>query len=268
MFKFITHRPFWVNLLAALALGFLLLFLFLQLLGRITQHGKYLTVPSVIGKKTTDAIKFLEDKGFEVEILDSIYTDTAKMGIVLKQLPDPKSTVKINRTVLLTVNRLTLPLVEVPSLQGKTLGFALEIMRRTHFKLGDTVFIPDYTTSVLEQHYKGNKIDAGTKLPWGSTLDLVVGKGLSQEQILVPKLVGLTYAEAQAILQENGLLLASTIPDPGSPPIKDTLNAFVTVQRPPYLNENKEPVYIRAGQIVDLWISAIMINLKDSANKK
>ncbi len=125
MFKFITDRPFWVNLLAAIALAFLVLFIFLQLLGRITKHGQYLTVPSVMGKKTTDAIKFLEDKGFEVVIQDSVYTDTAKMGIVLKQLPDPNSTVKINRTVFLTVNRVTLPLVEMPALEGKTLNFAL-----------------------------------------------------------------------------------------------------------------------------------------------
>ena len=61
----------------------------------ITKHGKYLMVPSVLGKSTKDAVKFLEAKGFEVVIQDSVYTDTAKMGIVLKQLPDPNSTVKI-----------------------------------------------------------------------------------------------------------------------------------------------------------------------------
>ncbi|RYG33850.1 MAG: PASTA domain-containing protein, partial [Chitinophagaceae bacterium] len=108
MFKFITHRPFWVNLIAVLVLAAVIVFGFLQLLGLITRHGEYLTVPSVIGKSTPEAINFLEGKGFEVVIQDSVFIDTAKRGTVLKQLPDPNSTVKINRSVYLTVNRFTL----------------------------------------------------------------------------------------------------------------------------------------------------------------
>lgn len=123
-------------------------------------------------------MKFLEGKGFEVIIQDSIYTDTAKMGIVLKQLPDPNSTVKINRIVFLTVNRLTLPLVEMPSLEGKTLNYALIILERSHLKLGDTSYKPDFMRgSVLEQLYKGKRLSYGSKLPWGSQIDLVIAGG-------------------------------------------------------------------------------------------
>ena len=52
MFKFITNKPFWVNVLAAMALALLLIFMVLQLLGWITKHGEYLTVPAVKGKNT------------------------------------------------------------------------------------------------------------------------------------------------------------------------------------------------------------------------
>src|SRR5687768_7465725 len=114
MFKFITNKPFWINLVAVIAIALLVVFLFLWMLGVITRHGEYLTVPSVIGKNTEESVKYLESKGFDVVIQDSVYSDTAKKGIVLKQLPDPNSTVKINRTVFLTVNRVTLPLVDMP----------------------------------------------------------------------------------------------------------------------------------------------------------
>ena len=144
MFKFITEKPFWVNLLVAIAIFFILIFTILQLLGSITNHRKYLTVPSVVGKKTADALKYLESKGFDVEIQDSVYTDTSNMGIVLRQIPDPNSTVKINRTILLTVNRMTLPLIDMPALEGKSFNFALDILRRSHLKLGDTIYKPDF----------------------------------------------------------------------------------------------------------------------------
>jgi beta-lactam-binding protein with PASTA domain len=253
VFKFITEKPFWVNLIVAIAIFFILIFTILQLLGSITNHGKYLSVPSVVGKKTEQAIKFLESKGFDVEIQDSVYTDTAKMGIVLRQIPDPNSTVKINRTILLTVNRMTLPLIDMPALEGKSLNFALDILRRSHLKLGDTIYKPDFMRgSIIEQRYRGGKITPGSKIPWGSAIDLVVGSGLNLEPILVPDLLGLTFAEANSILQENGITIGAILADPG---ITDTASAYVWKQNPPKLNEQNEPVFIQAGQIMDLWIS-------------
>ncbi len=264
MFKFLTNRPFWVNLLAAILLAFLVIFIFLQLLGVITKHGQYLTVPSVMGQKTGEAVKFLEAKGFEVVIQDSLYTDTAQMGIVLKQLPDPNSTVKINRTVFLTVNRVTLPLIEMPALEDKTLAFALDIMKRAHLKLGDTVYKPDFMRgSVLEQRYRGNSINPGTKIPWGSSIDLVIGSGLDEQLILVPSLIGLSFAEAKIVLDQNGILIGATVVEPG---VTDTAAAFVYQQSPPRFNEQKEPVYIQSGQLMDIWISKEMKLPRDSTN--
>ena len=263
MFKFLTNRPLWVNILAAIAFVLLILFIFLQLLGVITKHGQYLTVPSVTGKKTSEAIKFLEDKGFEVTIQDSIYVDTAARGIVLKQLPDPNSTVKINRTVFLTVNRVTLPMIDMPALEGKTLNYALIILERSHLKLGDTTYKPDFMRgSVLEQLYNGNKITSGTKLPWGSRVDLVIAGGLSEERFLVPSIVGLTFAEAKALLEANEIIIGSVVP---TGEITDTASAFVYKQNPPRLDENKEPMYIKSGQLMDIYISQVMI-VMDSTN--
>ena len=257
MFKFLTNRPLWVNIIAAIVLVFLILFIFLQLLGLITKHGQYLTVPSVTGKSTPEAVKFLESKGFEVVIQDSIYVDTAKKGIVLKQLPDPNSTVKINRTVFLTVNRVTLPMIEMPSLEGKTLNYALLILEHSHLKLGDTTYKPDFMRgSVLEQQYKGNKVASGTKIPWGSRIDLVIAGGLSEERFMVPSLVGLTVAEARAVLEANGILMGAMIPNG---PISDTAAAYIYKQNPPKYNEDSEPMYIKSGQLLDLYISAEMI---------
>ena len=251
-----TSRPLWVNALAAILLVLVILFIFLQLLGVITKHGQYLTVPSVVGKNTVDAIKFLEGKGFEVTIQDSIYTDTAKRGIVLKQLPDPNSTVKINRTVFLTVNRETLPMIDMPALEGKSLNYALIILERSHLKLGDTTFRPDFMRgSILEQSYNGSKITSGTKLAWGSRVDLVIAGGLTNERFPVPTLLGLTVEEARTLLEANGISIGALITDPG---ITDTAAAFIFKQKPMPLNEDKARMYIQSGQLIDLWISPVM----------
>lgn len=249
-------QSFWLNLLAAIILIAVVIFLFLQLLGSITKHGQYLTVPGVVNKNTTEAVKFLESKGFDVVIQDSVYIDSLAKGIVLKQLPDPNSTVKINRTVYLTVNRVTAPLVEMPGLEGKTISYAIEILKRSHLELGDTIYRSDFMkNSVLEQSFAGNPIAMGSKLPYGSKIDLVIGSGLNKEAILVPSLIGLTFAEAKVVLELNAITLGAVIVEPD---VIDTAAAFIFKQSPPKTNENGEPIFIQSGQLMDIWLSATM----------
>lgn len=252
MFKFITHRPFWVNLLAAAALFFLIIFLLLQLLGWITKHGEHLTVPSVTGKSTADAIKFLEDKGFDVIIADSVYTDTIKRGTVIKQLPDANSTVKINRTVFITVNRYVAPMIVMPQLEGKTLNYVQEILKRNHLLLGDTVYRVDFTKNqVLEQLYRGKRIEPGAKLQWGSRIDLVISGGNKDaENKLVPEFYGKTYGEIKAELEEMGVLVTIVAPEG----LKDTMNAYIYRQNPPHMDQNHNLQFIKPGQVMDIFL--------------
>ena len=266
MFKFITNRPFWVNLLAAVVIAFLLLFIFLKMLGFLTKHGEFLTVPSVVGKKTEEAITMLKKQGFDVQIQDSTFTDTAARGVVLKQLPDPNATVKINRTVFLTVNRAVPPMLDMPKLEGQTLRFALDLLNRSHLKLGDTIYRPNFMMgSVLEQQYNGVRIPEKAKIQWGSRITLIIGGGLGNQQMMVPSLVGMTFADAKAFLSENGIDIGAIIT---SGVVKDTAAAFVYRQNPERFDEDNFPIYIQAGQVMDLYISAVMITPVDSTTTK
>jgi eukaryotic-like serine/threonine-protein kinase len=261
--KFISFKSFWVNLLLILGLTAVLIWGALRMLGVITKHGEYLTVPSVVNKSTNESVKLLESKGFTVVIQDSVYTDTAKLATVLKQFPEANSTVKVNRVVLLTVNRVTLPMIDMPSLNGKSKSYALEILRRSHLKLGDTTFQPSYMLgAVIEQRWNGVIAAVGSKIPYGSKIDLVIGSGLSDAQFPVPSLVGLTFAEAKKLMDDKFIQLASTITDAG---VRDTANAYVYKQNPPRFNEDKSLNYIRAGQVMDVWISTTMKTPIDSS---
>ena len=254
-----------MNLLAAGGIVFLLLFIFLQTLSWITNHGEFLTVPSVVGKKTDEAVAFLKKQGFDVQIQDSMYTDTAARGIVLKQLPDPNATVKVNRTVFLTVNRVIPPMVDMPKLEGQSLHFAMDLLTRSHLKLGDTVYRPDFMMgSVLEQQYNGARIPEKTKIQWGSRITLVIGGGLDEQQMPVPSLIGMTFADAKNYLQENGIGIGAIIADG----VKDTARAYIIKQNPERFDELHAPRFIQAGQVMDLYLSSVMIILKDSIDNK
>jgi len=252
VFRFIARQSFFVNLLAALVLMFVVALIFFQSLGWITNHGKYLKVPSVTGMEVDSAIQLLEKAGFEVIITDSLYNDSIPLNTVKKQLPDAEATVKVNRTVFLNINPATLPLINMPKLEGLSYRFAVDLLKKSNLKLGDTTMRPDFMKgSVLEQQYKGSKIESGTKIRWGSSVDLVIGGGLEAQPIPVPDLKGLTVAEATATLKEKGILLAAILTS-GS--VTDTLNAFVYKQNPEVFDYSNAPIYIKPGQTMDIWI--------------
>jgi len=251
MFKFITQRPLWINIIAAIALAVILFFLFIFSLKWFTHHDKSMTVPQVTGKSFDGAKELLEKEGFEVEIQDSIYVDTAKALQVLKQVPEPDELVKVNRTVYLTINRSVPPMVEMPNLVGYSYRSAEMALKNSNLRVGDTSFKADFArNAVLEQHYTGSVIAAGTKIRMGSKISLVLGNGLGDRQFVVPSLIGMTYGQAKSLLETHGLDFDAVV----ATGIDDTLNAYIYQQRPERFDDEKKFRYIRSGQFMSVWL--------------
>ncbi|WP_245843689.1 PASTA domain-containing protein [Niastella vici] len=248
LFKFMTGKPLWVHILTGIGLVILLVVVFLQSLHFITRHDKTLTIPAVTGKSYAEARQILESKGFDVELQDSIFNDTARPLSVLRQFPDAEAVVKVNRTVYLTINKAVAPIIEMPNLEGLSFRSAQIAMEQYRLKLEDTLYRADFAkNSVLEQQYNGDRIKAGTKIPEGSKITLVLGSGLGNENFSVPDLVGLTYNDAKVLLESNGLNVGTVIPavDP---------NAYVGRQSPEHMTPDGRINRIRQGQSVDLWL--------------
>jgi len=254
VFKFITGKPLWANILAAMALMLLLLLIFLGSLSLLTKHGATLKIPSVTGLSFADAKKSLESQGFDVQIQDSIYNDTMKPLQVIKQFPEGDNLVKMNRTVYLTINRSVAPFVQMPNLVGMSFRNASLIMKQYGLSVGDTIFKPDFAkNSVLDQMYNGESIKTGTQIQQGSKVTLVLGNGVGGFEFAVPDFIGLRYSDALALLSTNQLVLGASVPDPD---VTDQGNAFVYKQSPSRFDPEEKTVnHIRQGQTVDLWLS-------------
>ena len=252
MLKFVTGRPLWVNALAGILLVFLVLVIFMLSLNWCTDHGKTLQIPAVLGMNYDKAKELLESKGFDVEIQDSVYFDTLPPLHVTKQFPEADAVVKKNRTVYLTVNRVVPPTIEMPQLVNLTFRNAEVTLRQYGLRLGDTIYRIDFAkNSVLDQIYNGETIRPGMKIQMGSTIDLVLGTGVSAYEFAVPDLFGLTLEEAKTLLQANGLSPGVVI---SLPDVTDSASAFVYRQSPPRVNDDGRVNRIRGGQTIDLWL--------------
>ncbi len=254
MFQFITKKPFWMNLLAGLVLMVVFLFLLSTLLGPLTRHGKNKTVPNVVGKSFEEAKKVLSNSGFDVEVQDSLYTDTTAKGTVLRQVPEGDAIVKISRTVYITINRQVPPIVEMPNIVGFSLRNAEMQLKNMGLKIGDTSYVTDFArNSVKEQRYhKGGPISPGTKIPQGSSIDLVLSNGIGETEFSVPNLIGMTFGAAKNLLESNGLNFLVVLPDPD---VVDTANAYIYWQNPRRMGEDGKRIRIRSGQTMDIRLS-------------
>ena len=264
MINLLTSRPLWVHIAFAIGGVIILILLFLLSLNWITKHGESRTVPAVIGKNIKEVEKLLDEKGFEVVVQDSVYYDSLPPGIVLRQVPDADDVVKINRTVYVTINRFVAPEIEMPNLLGSSYRNAEMVLKNAGLRVGDTTYRFDFAkNSVLEQLYKGNAIKAGTKLRMGSTISLVLGSGLAQEDMKVPDLIGMTYEEARVLLDAQGLS-GLVITDPN---VRDTTNAFVYKQSPMPRTEDGAKLRIRSGQMIDIWVGTERPNVDSVKNQ-
>jgi eukaryotic-like serine/threonine-protein kinase len=236
------------NILLMLGITAGILFIFFRSLNTITKHGQEAKVPNVTGHQLKLALKELD--GFELHI-DSIYIPYKDPLEIIYQEPAAGEVVKKGRIIFLSVNKVSPPSISMPKLVDLSFRNAVLTLQSYRLVMGDTIFKPDLAAgAVLSQLYNGKEVSAGTQIPIGSRISLVVGAGLSDSAIAVPDLIGKTFAEARSII--TGLGIEPNFVWDGM--ITDSLNAIVYEQFPESKNELDYINYSNPGELMDVRI--------------
>lgn len=213
-----------------------------------TNHGESITVPDLTGMKLEELGQFLKEHELRYEVDDSTYSQEYPPLTVLRQFPRPGSTVKENRMVYVSVNQVLPPTVPVPALTEGSRINAEVVLKSNELKRGKIYLQSSpFLNMVIEMRHEGKKIEAGTRLPKGSVIDLVVGDGRGPSDLVLGNLVGDSYDHALFKLQGWNLHLGQVeIPDDA-----DTTGVlpYVWKQYPPAGDS------VRVGDPVDLWIA-------------
>ena len=253
MFKFLTKQGFFVNLLVAIVLVVLIIFLFFNSLDWITHHDENIKVPSVTGRSINEATQLLEAQGFGVQVQDSVYMDTIAKASVIRQSPEADAIVKKNRTIYLTINRAVAPLIDMPDLRGFSFQSAEMYLKSVGLKLGDTSYRPDIArNSVLEQRFNNQSLLPNTKISMGSAISLVLGDGIGNALMNVPDLTGMTLTDARSYLSSLNLGLGGVVPDSD---VQDQDNAYIYRQNPTVSSGEGRQNKIHPGQAIDVYLS-------------
>jgi len=232
MSKFWTYlksKDFRNNFLAAVGSVLAVILIAYLSLGYYTRHGSGVPVPKLKGLAVDEATALLETQGFRYQI-DSVYVQDQPPGTIIEQDPDAGTNVKEGRTIYLTMVTTTAPDVTLPDLEQSTYREAIATLSNLGLKVGDTTYRSDIARDrILGVVFAGQAIRAGTKIPKGSRIDLVLGDGAGANEVDIPDLLNQDLDGARFAIRGSGLTLGD-ITYEGT--ITDSTNLVVVSQFP------------------------------------
>lgn len=161
---------------------------------------EYVDVPQVIGLNMQEAEQKLEDVGLDIKIVDQKPNDTVPAGHIIDQDPLAGARAKKGDAVNVTIS-LGVETTKVPTLIGLTIDKAKEELRKAELQLGSVSHAP--SSSVAPGKIMRQSVDPGITVSKGSTIDVVVSQGVPK--VIMPDVVGLSFEDATAILDQYGL---------------------------------------------------------------
>lgn len=216
-----------------------------------TGHGEQVSVPDLKGMTLQEAETTLSSRGLHYLVIDSVYDEAGKGGVIMEQSPPPESQVKEGREVFLTVFRYKPPMETVNIEEGDFAQVAIIKLRNKGIKY-DIKYVPNNSMvgSVIGLTYKGKKVRKNDQVPRGETVVLTVGES-DTGTVQIPNLTGKTYAEALALLDSLHL---SAQPHFENNPLtaQDSAICRVCRQLPAY---NPGDPGVPPGRFVDFWLS-------------
>lgn len=238
-----------LNVAAALLILLLVgtIYFYLYLPGA-TNHGETITVPDLAGMKAGELEEYLHELDLRLEVNDSSYSEESEPLTVLRQFPRAGTRVKENRKIFVTLNRVTPPTVPLPNLVDGSRMNAELVLRSNELRTGRVILEPSPLLNLVrEMRYRGKPIEAGTRIPKGSYIDLVVGDGNGPADFTIGTLVGDSYERALFKLSGWSLHLGQVhIPNDVDTTGQDN---FVFKQYPMPGDS------VRVGDPVELWLA-------------
>ncbi len=199
----ILHRAVLTILVAILIFSFANLIV----MPIVTRHGDEFPLAKIEGLTVPEARPILKEAELGLQITSEEYHPDKPTGTILTQFPVAGTMVKSGRTVKV-VTSLGQKDVEIPDLRGFSVRQATLNLEAAGFVLGQI----EYTTtdSLPENVVVFSFPSAGQRIAYGSAVSLLVNRLPNQRTVLVPKVIGLSLADATRKLGEAGLRLGET----------------------------------------------------------
>ena len=196
-----------------------------------THHGEAQVIPDLRGSYVEEAQQILAKKGLYAQIIDSVYVRNKRQGTIIDQIPAPNSTVKSNRPVYIIINSHKVRQVSLPEISDVSYRQADALLQAVGLSVANVEYAPSqFKDLVIDVKFHGRSVYAGTRIPEGSAVVLVVGNGDGSSESQVPALKGLGLEEATQKITEAYFTTGAV--DYDVPPSGNENKYFIYRQKP------------------------------------
>jgi len=257
--NFILSKQFLKNLGFAIIIVVGSVLVLLIWMNFYTRHGQARPVPDFVGLTMEQTTKLAKKSKLRFQVIDSIYTTTVSRGCIAEQNPKPGFKVKKWRNIILTINAFHPEMVAMPNLVNLPKRQALLLIESSGLEIGLLKYKPDLSIDVvIDQQDNGTNIHEGDSLQKGSVIDLILGKGLSNQRTSIPYLLGMKLDPAKNKILASSLNLGTFVYDNTIKKGSDTINAIVYKQNPEFKNN----ATLQLGSAIYLWLTVDTSKLK------
>lgn len=256
--KILTKREKRRKLLQKIAIILLVFIAFVLLMDKVilpwyVKRGEVSILPKVVGKPVDDAVRILNEAGYEPIPFDKQFDEKAKEGTIIRQTPEGGDETKPGRKVYLIVSGGK-EMVIVPNLVGQALKDARILLVKSNLDLGRTDMA--FTDSIASGVVFGQSPDAGTKISTEQKINITVSQGQRAGRVSVPDLTGLSFNESILRLGNAKLGVGARTPIPS-----ENLKPGQVADQSPKPGE-----FVLEGTTVDLFIVEAKIDPNNSQN--
>lgn len=248
----LTKQQRWVKrlktaVIAVLSFFALLLLMDLVIMPLYVKKGEVGVVPKVMGKQVDEAMKIVDDAGFEPIKYEVQFDEKAKEGTIIRQTPEGGEEAKPGRKVYLIVSAGK-EVVKVPNLVGMSLSEARIMLVRSNLSIGKTDYI--FADSAPSGVVYSQNPKPGTSLLASKMVNLTVSQGARTGRVVLADMKGLRAEEAEMRLTRAGLVV-------GSKTYQDITDGSV---KPGYIIET----YPAAGDLISIGDTVSLFIVRDA----
>ncbi|MCQ2188725.1 MAG: PASTA domain-containing protein [Paludibacteraceae bacterium] len=215
-FKRLIKNPLLISIFAAiviLLLGFVYVTNWLE---DYTNHGKEIEAPDLSGMTEKESADLLALKGLTYEVIDSTYVKGMKPGAIVDQVPKAGAKVKEGRKVYVKIQAYSAKKVSLPEVREGSARQAENLLASVGLKVSNLEYVPsEQSGNVIEVKYHDQIVLPNTQLVEGSAVTLVIGRGLSNVEVVVSSFRNLTIERARNEAHEKDLNIGAITFDKG-----------------------------------------------------
>jgi beta-lactam-binding protein with PASTA domain len=189
----------------------------------------------------------MEDSdNFEVVVIDSMFDEDYPIGSIVLQDPPYGAKVKKGRKIYVTIISTQPQMVRMPNLVDLSLRQALIEIDAASLTIDHLEYIENFAkNAVLNQQVDGQVVSPGTEILKGTSVTLILGKGLDGQKMPVPQLIGMTESEAVKTIYSSFLNVGRIMHLDS----EDAMHSRVFMQQP----SSSSGSQVDQGTYIELW---------------